>query len=278
MTGEDFINNFAAAYVSARHTNNYMVGYNIIDISPNEKHAQHFEFVIHNPNFVDFSLKQFNENMVDIPEGTIKSSTLPGHNKRYLETKLILVKDNDHEIEDDDVREDGEGGSRHKFESNLNIPGQAGSNISGSHMRNSNLDKSSAGYDYKSTRFTTYEIDYRKGYNSGGSSFVHLTKGKYILRLKSERVPKPAKYAFTWTATEFLNIREAALSSDEKQGLLADSVLSTMHKVQHFNFEKGLKTEMIAVAGTFEEIGYGYVAIKASTVCPNTILLSVDPK
>lgn len=35
---------------------------------------------------------------------------------------------------------------------------------------------------------------------------------------------------------------------------------------------------MISVAGTFEELGYGYVAMKASEETTSSTLLTVDPK
>lgn len=55
-------------------------------------------------------------------------------------------------------------------------------------------------------------------------------------------------------------------------------MISIIHKSEHFNFERGVKTEMITVAGTFEEVGYGYVGVKTSKESINTTLISVDPR
>jgi hypothetical protein len=50
-----------------------------------------------------------------------------------------------------------------------------------------------------------------------------------------------------------------------------------MHKTQNYSLEKGKKTEMISYGNTFEDIGYGFVAVKSTINCPFSILLEVDP-
>ena len=271
MSGEDFTNLFAAAYVSAIHRSNFATGYQVVEIGANESKAQLYEFDVDEDTFLDFSIKQFEKNAISA-EGGVRSSLLKG-NLRYLQVKYMLVRDNDVEVQN----------KSHQYESNLlpggvNQSGLASSNMSGSHMRNSNLERSHFGYDFPQPRFTVYAEEYLKGYNQGESSFVFLPAGKYILRLKSEHVDKVAKYDIAWTANSVIRFAQAHLRPEEKQDLLHDAVVSVMHKVGHFNFDKGSKTEMITFAGTFDQIGYGYVAIKCSTVCPNSILLTVDPQ
>ena len=51
-----------------------------------------------------------------------------------------------------------------------------------------------------------------------------------------------------------------------------------MHKGDHFYIDKDHKTEMVTLARTFEQLGYGYAAIKASKGCNKSILMTVDPK
>ena len=55
-----------------------------------------------------------------------------------------------------------------------------------------------------------------------------------------------------------------------------DAIVSIMHKVNHFYIDKDYKV-MVTLAGTFEQLGYGYAAIKASKGCNKSILMTVDP-
>jgi hypothetical protein len=62
--------------------------------------------------------------------------------------------------------------------------------------------------EYRHPRFTVYEIEYFKGYNKGDAHFLSLEKGRYILRLKSELVNKPAKYSVNWVSSSRVQIEE----------------------------------------------------------------------
>ncbi len=51
-----------------------------------------------------------------------------------------------------------------------------------------------------------------------------------------------------------------------------------MHKEQHYSLEKGKKTEMVSYGQTFEEIGYGYLAVKSSFDSPYDVIVEVHPE
>jgi hypothetical protein len=117
-----------------------------------------------------------------------------------------------------------------------------------------------------------------KGYNKGDAHFLHLEKGRYILRFKSENVNKPARYSINWVSSSRIDIRESTITKEEKVELLHNAMVSFMHKAQNYSFEKGKKTEMVSYGNTFEDIGYGFVSIKSTINCPYSILLEVDPQ
>jgi hypothetical protein len=73
------------------------------------------------------------------------------------------------------------------------------------------LQSSQAG-EYKQPRFSVYEIEYLKGYNKGDAHFISLEKGRYILRLKSELVSKPAKYSVNWVSSSRVHIKESTIT------------------------------------------------------------------
>lgn len=52
---------------------------------------------------------------------------------------------------------------------------------------------------------------------------------------------------------------------------------SIMHKVPHRNIDKVTNQEMIAFGNTFEEIGYGFIAIKNKRSNIRDLLLECDP-
>ena len=91
MTGEDFLNNFSAAYVAAVHSSSFVTGADDLEVKPNETNAQHFEFTVREDTFFDFSIRQAESNLITDNSG-IKASSLP-ENKRFLKMKYLLVKD-----------------------------------------------------------------------------------------------------------------------------------------------------------------------------------------
>jgi hypothetical protein len=46
-----------------------------------------------------------------------------------------------------------------------------------------------------------------------------------------------------------------------------------MHKYPHFSFNKQEKAEMLTIANSFEEIGYGFASIKCSNSCNRSIII-----
>lgn len=263
ISGEDLLNNFSAAYITSVRQDNYFTGYRILDIDADEKKAQYFEFEIPHDGFFDFCIKQFPDNIVQTAhqsQSRISSSSLNA-GTRFLKTKYMLVKDN----------QVGKHGSEFLQPSHSHQPGVQSS------MINSNINSSSAN-EYRQPRFTLYEIEYLKGYNKGEAHFLNLTKGRYILRLKSEFASKPAKYSINWVSSSRIDIKESHITSEEKVDLLHQAIVSFMHKAQNYSLEKGRKTEMVSYGNTFEEIGYGFVAVKSTVNCPYSILLEVNPE
>ena len=65
---------------------------------------------------------------------------------------------------------------------------------------------------YPLPRFTTFEIQYFKGYSKCSTHFVRLDPGRYILRMKSQNVPLSAKFLFNWTCGHRIKIEEAQMS------------------------------------------------------------------
>ncbi len=131
---------------------------------------------------------------------------------------------------------------------------------------------------YRMPRFSTYETQYMKGNSSGDAHFVRLDPGRYILRFKSENIDKQAKYVLNWICSKKIEFLPAKLSDPQKKELLHDSMVSIMHKFPYFSFDKNAKTEMITFANAFDELGYGFVAVKSAIECTRSIVLQVNPK
>lgn len=106
---------------------------------------------------------------------------------------------------------------------------------------------------------------------------MKLDAGRHILRFKSENVDFDAKYAINWTCSHKIDMIAADLSMEEEVDLLHDSMVSVMYRYPHFNYGKEQNTEMLTIADSFEEIGYGFFSIKCSTTCNRSIIVEVDP-
>ena len=52
--------------------------------------------------------------------------------------------------------------------------------------------------EYNRLNYETYEIEYLKGYNNGDAHFLNVVKGKYILRFKSEVIPRESHYVINY--------------------------------------------------------------------------------
>jgi hypothetical protein len=60
--------------------------------------------------------------------------------------------------------------------------------------------------------------------------------------------------------------------------IIHDSMISIMHKYPHYSFDKEQLSEMLTFADTFDDIGYGFAAIKCSSSCMRSIIIDVDPE
>lgn len=130
------------------------------------------------------------------------------------------------------------------------------------------------------TRYETYEIEYLKGYNRGDAHFVSMSKGNYILRLKSETINKDAKYVINYCSDDCnINIEEILnMTNDDKVDMLRDAFVSIMHKSPRVFPNREERQEILAFGNTFEEIGYCYIAVKCLKKAKNEILVEVDPE
>jgi hypothetical protein len=72
-------------------------------------------------------------------------------------------------------------------------------------------------------------------------------------------------------------MENADITVEEETNLLHDAMVSIMHKYPHFSYDKDAKTEMMSFANSFDDIGYGFAAIKCSVNCNRSIIVEVDP-
>jgi hypothetical protein len=54
-------------------------------------------------------------------------------------------------------------------------------------------------------------------------------------------------------------------------------MVSKMHRIDHFYLGKD-KKEMLSIADTFEELGYGFIAVKNTKDCEVEVKVRVDPE
>ncbi len=69
--------------------------------------------------------------------------------------------------------------------------------------------------DFNKLHYETYEIEYLKGYNNGDAHFLKAVKGRYILRLKSEVIPRDAHYVINYCANDDITFREIQPTKSE---------------------------------------------------------------
>ena len=50
-------------------------------------------------------------------------------------------------------------------------------------------------------------------------------------------------------------------------------MVSIMHKYPNFSFERNKATEMLTIANSFEDIGYGFASIKSAMNCTKSIMI-----
>jgi hypothetical protein len=189
ISGEELLNNFSSAYITSERKDNYFTGYKILDIAAHERKAQHIEFEMPADGFFDFCIKQFTDNQILSGHSKISANNANA-GSRYLRNKYILVRDNQNGNESESI-----------------MASQINKSIINSNIYTSNAS------EYKLPRFTVYEIEYLKGYNKGDAHFLHLPRGRYILRFKSELVDKDAKYAISWISSSRFEFSETKLTS-----------------------------------------------------------------
>lgn len=100
-----------------------------------------------------------------------------------------------------------------------------------------------------------------------------MDPGRYILRFKSESIDYDARFAVNWTCSHKVDLVTANLSADEETSVIHDAMVSMMHRYPHFSYDKEQKSEMLTIADSFEDIGYGFASIKCSNECNRSIII-----
>ncbi len=132
--------------------------------------------------------------------------------------------------------------------------------------------------EYNRLHYETYEIEYLKGYNNGDAHFLKVVKGKYILRLKSEVIPREAHYVINYCSKNDITFKEFIPSKPEETKIMKDAMASTIDKMPRVNLTKNVDTETIAYGKTFEYVGYGFIGAKLKKTSKTQLLIDVDPE
>ena len=270
LNKSDFYNMFSAAYITSTRPH-AVSNYYILEVQPHNKNALYLEFHIKEDSFLDFSVKQRDENLKNPNKGSrirhakyqedqgkeVKEEEV----MRYHHVKYALIfnvaktKKQYPELFQESTEGNGE----------LN-------DYDRSRRERLNNEKALLPLDYD-----CYEIEYQKGYNKGEAHFLNLEKGWYLLRIKPERSEVVTRFVFNYTTSRPIQVREVDFSNQERSLLLRQAIISISERVSSV-FLGSNKTESVAFGNEFENIGYGFVTVKVEKQSKTSVLLEVQPK
>ena len=266
----DFYNMFSAAYLTSTRPH-AVSNYYILEVQPNNKNALYLEFHIEEDSFLDFSVKQREENLKNPNKASrirhAKYQEDQGKNvteeevQRYHQVKYALIfnvaKTKEHYPQ---LFQENAGN-----EADLN-------EYDRSRRERKNNEKALLPLDYD-----CYEIEFQKGYNKGEAHFLNLEKGWYLLRIKPERSDTVTKYVFNYTTSRPIQVREVDLPNKDKSLIMRQAITSISERVSSVYLGSN-RTESVSFGNEFENIGYGFVTIKVEKQSKTSVLLEVHPK
>ncbi len=243
VNDSDLLNLFSNAYVASRREQekHYISDYYLVEVPPNNKRSIYLRFDIERDGWLDFCIKQLDENRVP---PTMQSQMRSDVNKsaynddglRYLKLRFILVKENSQN-------------SPTTFDDPKYFP----------------------------PRYDTYEIEYFHGYNRGDAKFLNVVRGSYILKIKPESVNRKSFFVVNYASNSLITMKEFFPDKKQTSLIMRDSMASLIGVMALQYPEVDRKFEEIVWANTFENIGYGFVGVRANRSCPYKLLIEVDP-